>query len=328
MDKTCKYYKYQKYVSYDNGVTWQPMQEFQRGELIEFNSVDCGAGIDAMYKWVVIENQFECVDFDKYELTQKYVSYDNGVTYVEVIPYEYGTGSLLEHNSVDCGYVVYDKYRWVDTDDVICVEEEDCDVDYLNTMPRNIGSIRDSGSSMSTGCITASGVKGENYASATVDSPTRDLLLNTDCEILDDYGNYPMTYMTHLTALTVTNNVDTDELFPEYDGSYNGISGIYGCGVKYPHLHGRFNMLFSDEIENLGCKGRPNDSEPYCELSLSFVHENKLLDYRARFTDPDNNIFPMREIDRYFKLSPIPKYKYFKISSQVFTMVSSLSLYS
>lgn len=55
MDKTCKYYQYQRYVSYDNGQTWHPMGEFQRGELMEFNSPDCGAGIDAIYKWVLLD---------------------------------------------------------------------------------------------------------------------------------------------------------------------------------------------------------------------------------------------------------------------------------
>ena len=55
MDKTCKYYQYQRYVSYDNGQTWHPMGEYQRGELMEFNSPDCGAGIDAIYKWVLLD---------------------------------------------------------------------------------------------------------------------------------------------------------------------------------------------------------------------------------------------------------------------------------
>ena len=55
MDKTCKYYQYQRYVSYDNGQTWQPMNQFQRGELMEFNSPDCGAGVDALYKWALLD---------------------------------------------------------------------------------------------------------------------------------------------------------------------------------------------------------------------------------------------------------------------------------
>ena len=105
MDKTCKYYKYQKYVSYDNGTTWQPLDEYQRGELIQFNSEDCGGGIGALYKWEVISGDYECVGYDKYEKTQKYVSYDNGVTYSAVTPSEYGIGGLIQRNSEDCGYM-------------------------------------------------------------------------------------------------------------------------------------------------------------------------------------------------------------------------------
>ena len=105
MDKICKYYKYQKYVSYDNGTTWQPLDEYQRGELIQFNSEDCGGGISALYKWEVISGDYECVGYDKYEKTQKYVSYDNGVTYSAVTPSEYGIGGLIKRNSEDCGYM-------------------------------------------------------------------------------------------------------------------------------------------------------------------------------------------------------------------------------
>ena len=105
MDKTCKYYKYQKYVSYDNGSTWQPLDEYQRGKLIQFNSEDCGGGISALYKWEVISGDYECVGYDKYEKTQKYVSYDNGVTYSAVTPSEYGIGGLIQRNSEDCGYM-------------------------------------------------------------------------------------------------------------------------------------------------------------------------------------------------------------------------------
>lgn len=105
MDKICKYYKYQKYVSYDNGATWQPLDEYQRGELIQFNSEDCGGGIGTLYKWEVISGDYECVGYDKYEKTQKYVSYDNGVTYSAVTPSEYGIGGLIQRNSEDCGYM-------------------------------------------------------------------------------------------------------------------------------------------------------------------------------------------------------------------------------
>lgn len=105
MDKICKYYKYQKYVSYDNGATWQPLNEYQKGELMQFNSEDCGGGIGTLYKWVVVDGEYECNGYDKYQKTQKYVSYDNGVTYNPVSPAVYSIGVLIENNSADCGYI-------------------------------------------------------------------------------------------------------------------------------------------------------------------------------------------------------------------------------
>lgn len=105
MDKICKYYKYQKYVSYDNGSTWQPLNEYQKGELMQFNSEDCGGGIGTLYKWVVVDGEYECNGYDKYQKTQKYVSYNNGVTYNPVSPAVYSIGVLIENNSADCGYI-------------------------------------------------------------------------------------------------------------------------------------------------------------------------------------------------------------------------------
>ena len=41
----------------------------------------------------------------KYYKLKKQVSYDNGVTFVDVTPAEYSKGELIEEHSVDCGYV-------------------------------------------------------------------------------------------------------------------------------------------------------------------------------------------------------------------------------
>lgn len=59
----------------------------------------------------------------KYYKKKKQVSYDNGVTWYDVIPYEYQKGELYEMESQDCGYVPpVTEYRWVKTNDTTCVE--------------------------------------------------------------------------------------------------------------------------------------------------------------------------------------------------------------
>lgn len=60
----------------------------------------------------------------KYYKQKKQVSYDNGVTWYDVIPYEYQKGELYEMESQDCGYVPpVTEYRWVKTNDTTCIGE-------------------------------------------------------------------------------------------------------------------------------------------------------------------------------------------------------------
>ena len=62
----------------------------------------------------------------KYYKQKKQVSYDNGVTWADVIPYEYQQGDLYEMESQDCGYVPpVTEYRWVKTNDTTCVESSE-----------------------------------------------------------------------------------------------------------------------------------------------------------------------------------------------------------
>ena len=45
MANTCKYYKQRRYVSYNSGATWQPLNEYRKGELYEYDSSDCGYSV-------------------------------------------------------------------------------------------------------------------------------------------------------------------------------------------------------------------------------------------------------------------------------------------
>lgn len=107
MAKTCKYYKQQKQVSYDNGATWSNLNEFRMGTLYQYDSVDCGYSI--IYDWKNVVGEYTCSGTTKYQKTQKYQSTDNGATWTAVVPSEYGIGSVIEYNSSDCGAAMY---RW------------------------------------------------------------------------------------------------------------------------------------------------------------------------------------------------------------------------
>lgn len=98
----CKYYKQVRQVSYDSGVTWISLDEYQKGDLYETDSPDCGGGI-TQYKWVNVSGEYTCVGTTKYQKTKKQQSTDGGRTWTDVNPLEYSTGAVIERESSDCG---------------------------------------------------------------------------------------------------------------------------------------------------------------------------------------------------------------------------------
>lgn len=116
-DNFCKYYKMQKQVSYDGGGHWQNLDEYQKGELYESYSQDCGVVIQ--YRWVIAPNDYICSGTTKCAKEKKQVSYDNAQTWSDVSPAEYRTGAVIEYQSTDCGYVP-PMERWVTTYGFTC----------------------------------------------------------------------------------------------------------------------------------------------------------------------------------------------------------------
>ena len=98
MANSCKYYKQQRQVSYDGGVSWQNLNEFQKGELYERNSSSCG--YMEVTRWVTTGTT--CQGYDKYNVQVKEISYDGGTTWNRTTETQ---NILAERNSTDCGYV-------------------------------------------------------------------------------------------------------------------------------------------------------------------------------------------------------------------------------
>ena len=131
MAKTCKYEKYQKYISYNDGATWMIVQnEYQRGKLLSSTSSDCGGGGITEYRWTNLDpsTDYYCSGTTKYYKQQKQQSTDGGVTWTDVSPAEYQWGAAYQFNSTDCGYVP-PMYKWVLADissDWVC---DECDAE-------------------------------------------------------------------------------------------------------------------------------------------------------------------------------------------------------
>lgn len=126
---TTKYEKQQKQQSTDGGITWTNVvpSEYQRGQIIEKSSVDCGAAPEITdRRWVEMPDEYMCLDkpnqYCKYKVLKLQWSYDNGVTWVDSNPLKTTEGSLINCNNVDCGYVE-PQYRWTKAPitDYVCV---------------------------------------------------------------------------------------------------------------------------------------------------------------------------------------------------------------
>ena len=99
-----KYEETKEQVSYDGGNTWEDTGTTGSGNLIEANSADCGYEPTVETRWVVVDGQYECVGYDKHAVEKKQQRIDGG-SWTDVVPTETRTGSVIEYNSEDCGYV-------------------------------------------------------------------------------------------------------------------------------------------------------------------------------------------------------------------------------
>ena len=122
-----KYKKLQKYISTDNGKTYQSQDEYIKGELIEENADECAR---VAIRWVDMDNEYVCYEVDE-DLTRWNVTGDtcvgfdlyaseteevtnNGVTYYPTNNVQ--IGDIIKENCCKCGYKEYE-YRF---DSYVC----------------------------------------------------------------------------------------------------------------------------------------------------------------------------------------------------------------
>lgn len=123
----CKYYKKQRYVSYNDGLTWQPLEEYEKGELYETHSASCGAGV-FQYRWVLVNNAYICDGKDRYA-REVYQYSEDGVVWYNTFPTQYRQGYLVESNSQFCDNAGGGQYTSGDTEPV-SGDTNPCPVNY------------------------------------------------------------------------------------------------------------------------------------------------------------------------------------------------------
>ena len=121
-----RHYKLQKQISYDNGITWMDIDEYEIGELYESNSPFCSAEV-IIYDWFPT-GRYKCVGYNKINEEVKRVSFDNGSNWSDLsfvddngnVTYEYRfNASNIEENCCDCGYREYE-WRISDPIEYVC----------------------------------------------------------------------------------------------------------------------------------------------------------------------------------------------------------------
>lgn len=214
-----------------------------RTVLIETESEDC----IYEYRWV-LSDQTDCVDYDEYYMYQRQVRViDSLDPWENVVPAEYsidGYGTmervLFKKKSVNCGWVNYAMYRWVDTDEGECFEVKECeDYDQLNVPV----CIRD-------GIVVDSKVSSvyniNTSATGRVKSNVAEILLGNDL-IFDGQANEVDDVNT---GITIGNNVTTNSFTKNVTGRTVVVDSSYqmlmGCGLKQVSSSSSFNYLLKD----------------------------------------------------------------------------------
>ena len=123
-DGTTKYEKQKYQVSHDSGINWEDVTpiQYQKGQLIESNSKDCGYAPQPQYRWKAAStSDYMCSGTSKYYKLYYQVSNDGGQTWQNVSPEQTKIGGLIEANSTDCGYIT-PQYRWLQapSTDYVC----------------------------------------------------------------------------------------------------------------------------------------------------------------------------------------------------------------
>lgn len=119
------YSRQQKEVSYDYGKTWEKVQQFKLGGIIEEGSYRCSVELDYEYTWITEYSETMCDGSDLYYLEYRYMSSDGGRSWIQAVPPQWRKGQLKEAGAAECGGI---KERpdymeeWRKTDETECTD--------------------------------------------------------------------------------------------------------------------------------------------------------------------------------------------------------------
>ena len=114
MGNDCKFVKLETKVSYDAGASWESQNPpvYHKGGLIETHSYDCGGEQDIDERWILVDDDYLCVGYNKYKKEILEVSYDGGVIWYPSYPLAVRLGEYVGYDERYCAYAAEVHY-WV-----------------------------------------------------------------------------------------------------------------------------------------------------------------------------------------------------------------------
>ena len=240
-------YEKQKYqVSHDGGIVWEDVTpiQYQKGQLIESNSEDCGYAPQPQYRWQKADtSDYMCNGTSKYYKLYYQVSNDGGQTWENVSPEQTKIGDLIESNSSDCGYVT-PQYRWqkAPSTDYVCsgttkyfkeyyqvsydggktwsnvspeetrtsidkIESNSVDCGYVTPPSKLVLTLND-GSTVSAACGSAPGPIGQPNETTMYDlNEYQDIAVRAEIkDCVTRIGEWSF-FSSHITSVTISNTV-------------------------------------------------------------------------------------------------------------------------
>lgn len=226
------------------------------------------------YRWT--NSGTTCVGYDKYQRAIKQVSYDNGQTWENVSPAEYSATTLIQADSPDCGYVE-PIYRWIKSDDTICVE--------ATAQYRTI-----SGTPYCTGYDKYVDVYSQvsyDSGSTWTTTATTPTLVEADSEDCGYVPPTPPTPPVSCTVITYTANTKLNETTQSsrmnalHTNQFSGSSGQQLTMTSHTFENGVGRIEFDNDIVTvgtnafLGCTGITSINLPNCITTIGdYVFED------------------------------------------------------
>lgn len=266
MSAYCKYYKQQKQISYDGGITWYSLDNFREGSLYEECSFDCGYPIG--YRWFWHTDAEICIGHNVHKWETKQITYDNGVTWNDMPITR--PGEFIREDNEACNYKVKLTFNNEEPIDVLCNENKSIVLSDIT----NVGNVSQLKSAEIGNCPDAIGDKGFLNCSG--------LTAVTIPDNIKSIGISAFQACSSLSSITIPDSVTSigNQAF-QYCSGLTDVSigsGVTNIGTWcFAYNSSLRNIVIPDSVNSIG-----NDAFFRCHSLSSITLSNSLTSIEER----------------------------------------------